>query len=1573
MKRSKILILLTLFFILLFAACQKPTPDPGGQVDPPKDQVIEVSSKQARVNIKNESISTYDFKSLFVITVDGKEIEVLDQYLDLSKLSMKEGTYTISCNYKGKSSVVDVNVTAVNYKVINTVVEFPIKDTLVDSYDFTTLFRIYRDEEKIDVIDDYLDLSNLRNTPGTYIITCTYKDKSASVKIIVSETVYNVEAKTDSIEINDEDVVNYDFTQLFKITEDGKEIEVKKEYVDSSFVLAESGSYNVICKYNGIISKVKVNVYKTKYTINSDIEVLDIKYSDLENYQYLKHFKLYREGVLMEITPDMVDTNIQNAIGSYFLTISYKDASKSIVVNVVADHNIQIVKAFKEIDLATSEYHNYDYTTLFTLYVDGKVTKVLDSYISYDMKEYNVGDSFLVTLSYSFENVTEIASVKINIVDNNIYTVKTKDITVYPNSKQLDLTTLFEIYRDGDLVKVDSNNISGNIDYSNVGTYEIKLTFNEKEYISTVTVKFGVIIDYKNGDTVLITKGTDINNYNFIDDFSVMINGIKFLEIPTSFLDLSSVNFNEYGSYDVTLKIPYNEKKLGLSSVNFTYYEKTITYQVVPLKYSIDVKEEVVQIDSERDILKNVILKLGNLNVDLTTNIDWVSDLYVYCELDSLVNDGLVHNVILNIYVFGLSEEPITVSFKYQFKDKIELNAIDKTIYSGDTLFLTSLFTITDNGKNIEVTEDMITGIIDFFSVGKYIITLTYNNHTVEAVVSILDANIKGTYKTPLRTVVETSTEDDEEVVTKPSKAISNFIIDEDGNYIFDNRKIDVIETIDDNTLKLMINNSTYYMYYDNGILILNPVNEYKLTFNNTNRPLVFFNTNLYRVDNIFTINYLSSGYIINSTITGYSIDTFQVTNLETNEQFWYALKVNLISKTSVDSIYEVTWGYCEFNDEFSQATSSNGTLYFNDQEYRFNVTTPAVAQIDKETINEKKYVNSLFTTNKDGLQYRLSTSVNESFTLRIGTQTIFNLANGDVKNSINGYINYKEDLIFIYAINNQLYGTFSYKFKVSLTDNSLQVFDKDVYYGLYYYGDMYLFIDGYGTGIAKIDSIEYGFTYSVKDNQMFITFKDINSRYGSEMILYISDLYNVLTVGDCQDDSLLGIEFENSIISKGAIVHLNNFYFYGTPSFEKESLINSIEIITKDGVLSDSLKSGKIPGTNTYYIVTNKIKFGTVGFYELVINIPVDDKIVSKYYAVEILKEEYKDNTIVDSYGYGLINKNIYLELNTFGVGIVNVENKQYKGLYNTDGSSFVLRAYDENNSLLTLTGNLVATGILYVRATGSATFNDYFTIGEGKIVGNGNYKLRCFLVNGNNIYIMSKADNSYGDVVNVEIIDDIYYINYDNKDLMFKVNSWNNTTDGLVEPDIYYGEYHNGENKLSIDGFGKAKINETGEYEVIVYQGITYLTIDFKNDFIVISIDIKNHTYQLVDIKLDNSLIINNVYTSEYDFICNDEVYQVSTSFSFLDGGKVIITSTSASHDSTCIYDRYEPAFMTNNGTYTVSGNVVNVVSGGYTFSFVIENIMNPISLRTILTNCGSDEPGYFKIGTQFETFLK
>ena len=119
--------------------------------------------------------------------------------------------------------------------------------------------------------------------------------------------------------------------------------------------------------------------------------------------------------------------------------------------------------------------------------------------------------------------------------------------------------------------------ISGNINYTNVGVNEIKLTYNGVERISTVEVKKGVVINHRYGDTISIKKGTNQDAYSFINDFIVVINGVEMKFIPESYLDLSTVDFKTVGTYQVKITIPYNENKLTLTGVKFSYSLSTTT------------------------------------------------------------------------------------------------------------------------------------------------------------------------------------------------------------------------------------------------------------------------------------------------------------------------------------------------------------------------------------------------------------------------------------------------------------------------------------------------------------------------------------------------------------------------------------------------------------------------------------------------------------------------------------------------------------------------------------------------------------------------------------------------------------------------------------------------------------------------------------------------------------------------------------------------------------------------------------------------------------------------------------
>ncbi|UKI49785.1 MAG: hypothetical protein L6U99_14510 [Clostridium sp.] len=62
-----------------------------------------------------------------------------------------------------------------------------------------------------------------------------------------------------------------------------------------------------------------------------------------------------------------------------------------------------------------------------------------------------------------------------------------------------------------------------------------------------------------------------------------------------------------------------------------------------------------------------------------------------------------------------------------------------------------------------------------------------------------------------------------------------------------------------------------------------------------------------------------------------------------------------------------------------------------------------------------------------------------------------------------------------------------------------------------------------------------------------------------------------------------------------------------------------------------ETLISGKMGRYK--YVDTSKIAFSIAGFYELTINLKVNNIRVTSYYAIQILAADYKDDTIVGDY----------------------------------------------------------------------------------------------------------------------------------------------------------------------------------------------------------------------------------------------------------------------------------------------------------------------------------------------------
>ena len=99
-----------------------------------------------------------------------------------------------------------------------------IKDEAIASYDFTKLFTITENGEKVAMDPAWIDASAVLATPGTYSVTCTYGNVSASIQVNVIETVYEVLVSVSEITLNKTLCNSYDFKALFSVLKDGQSL-----------------------------------------------------------------------------------------------------------------------------------------------------------------------------------------------------------------------------------------------------------------------------------------------------------------------------------------------------------------------------------------------------------------------------------------------------------------------------------------------------------------------------------------------------------------------------------------------------------------------------------------------------------------------------------------------------------------------------------------------------------------------------------------------------------------------------------------------------------------------------------------------------------------------------------------------------------------------------------------------------------------------------------------------------------------------------------------------------------------------------------------------------------------------------------------------------------------------------------------------------------------------------------------------------------------------------------------------------------------------------------------------------
>ena len=1097
----------------------------------------------------------------------------------------------------------------------------------VYNYDYTQHFIITEDGNSVTVKNDYLNLSNIKNEVGSYVVICTYKNKVASLNVIVGATgTVAIIKMVDTIDVTSVNVLIHDYKQYFCITDDAQAVIVLNAYIDLSNLSTAQGTYTVTCTYKGTSESISVNVTEVTYQLKLPTKEITVKQSEAESYDYNSLFTAVVNGKIYQITDEMVNSNVSINVGTYQYTVSMGETAMTLTVHVVSDYNVQIVNSYNVLEIEENLVNDFDFTTLFTVYVDGAAREVTPNMI--DKSSLNTPNSdnlYQIKITYTEGQVVAYGSCYIKIVPVSTITVSTKNIITYPNSEHIDLTTLFEIKKGTEVIPVTADMISGSINSASVGVNVITLTYNGQTYTSTVEVKQGVIINHAKSDVVKVIKGTAKDTYQFADDFVVIINGIRFTDVA-KYINTSSVNFDSVGTYTATITIPYKDSSLGITqTTNFT---QTITYEVVDVTYDIIINNALVELKqgtTSYDVFDNLIVRVNGVKQKLVKSPTQESVIATYAVVRSEPIDFNyigVQKVVVDIYVYGSAKEPVTITFDVIIISGVEITTQDVLILEGDTIYTIDVFTVTLNGEEVEVTQDMISGKVDSFTPGVYPVTINYQGIVKTTNVIVLNKEIVGTYKTNLSTIAISGSTDEEgyEDEGTASVAVKNLYITDDGRISIDGILATILYGIDENTIYIKVGSNEFTLFYNNGIVVAEPNNAIKLAYVDHKRPYIYFNEEMWEIVDKVTIN-STDHHVLGSTTSCYTLDAFQIKNLKTNTTMWYGLMIDLYEKISSDTNYLVTHGEVVFDSNWNRTEGAHSSLQFNGKAYEFNMVSNTVAKIGAaSTTVTYKYAGLTFNGTYNNQTATLSVDMYEGYVLRVNGEIVMNVTGSSVRNQKYGGVNYSTDEVLIVSEGSNTVAPYSYKFILNVDTLTFTYVEKDTYFGRYTASSAYIFFDGYGSGLINFDTKQYAVTklkYTLQGNEIRVDFVDTKPsfKHGTYATLYIDPLYTTLTSKYFVDENLRGIDFVNNNITDGAIINITTYQLnsYSSKVLGRKALFDVIKIYLPTGEVTDN-------NLKIQMIDINDIDFATSGFYHFSITCTVGGNEVVMHYTLQII-----------------------------------------------------------------------------------------------------------------------------------------------------------------------------------------------------------------------------------------------------------------------------------------------------------------------------------------------------------------
>ena len=565
----------------------------------------EVVEKNLNVTTSNTTIalanvSSFDAKTLFKITDDGKEVAISADMLSGS-VEAKVGSYTITLTYKGKTYTSNVNVVDLTPEVVTKKVNLESTNLTIELKDFRAddvkkLFKITDDGKEIEVKDEMLNVGDLTAAVGEYEVTLTYEGIKVTSKINIIENTERLSlvAHNQTLELGEAE--NFEAENLFTITDDGKNVVVRASMIDESkFNRSEVGEYEVTLNYKGKAVTATVNVVANKKvtaSVNSDMLIC---HKGDESYDVKEAFSVYAGDKKLTITDEMLSGSVDyNRTGIYDIKLTYDYYGELTIVNAKINVLPEVVIATPNGDsfVGKGVYAGdamFKHAENFVATADGISlpfdAKLVDTNLVFNKNNlaqtgkyyatYKIvvdGVEFSKTINYEiYAHKAEASDSKVTykaseLTSDNINPFKIFYLKINGSSATysgLDVEFVPASMKDTHTPTEGKTpiyyTIDTNIVFGTPGVYDYKISFE----LDGLTYEFATKVTVENDVTITEASSKPVNTYKGASsfDYKSMFKVTKYdgesqstnkVEVTDEMIDSSKVNLNEIGEYDVT-------------------------------------------------------------------------------------------------------------------------------------------------------------------------------------------------------------------------------------------------------------------------------------------------------------------------------------------------------------------------------------------------------------------------------------------------------------------------------------------------------------------------------------------------------------------------------------------------------------------------------------------------------------------------------------------------------------------------------------------------------------------------------------------------------------------------------------------------------------------------------------------------------------------------------------------------------------------------------------------------------------------------------------------------------------